>query len=148
MLEWLLRHDAIDWGHIAPLTSLVLYRQVPGSFHGLEVGYSMFFRFYLVSPGKGKVVPVFFKPSTTQWRRIGGVEVRIHVLFDLGTRWRWVAASRPGRSTPRERAPGTHWIGSWVCPRAGRDAVSKRKVSRPRRDSNPDHPTDNFRSLK
>jgi hypothetical protein len=22
--------------------------------------------------------------------------------------------SRPGRFTPRERAPGTHWIGGWV----------------------------------
>jgi hypothetical protein len=24
------------------------------------------------------------------------------------------SASRPGRFTPRERAPGTHWIGGWV----------------------------------
>jgi hypothetical protein len=28
------------------------------------------------------------------------------------------SASRPGRFTPRERAPGTHWIGGWVSPRA------------------------------
>jgi hypothetical protein len=26
------------------------------------------------------------------------------------------SASRPGRFTPRERAPGTHWIGGWVGP--------------------------------
>jgi hypothetical protein len=35
--------------------------------------------------------------------------------------------SRPGRFTPRERPPGTHWIGSWVNPRAGVDDVEKRK---------------------
>jgi len=28
-----------------------------------------------------------------------------------GDEW---SASRSGRFTPRERAPGTHWIGSWV----------------------------------
>jgi hypothetical protein len=28
------------------------------------------------------------------------------------------SASRPGRFTPRETAPGTHWIGGWVGPRA------------------------------
>jgi len=26
------------------------------------------------------------------------------------------SASRPGRFTPRERAPGTRWIGGWVGP--------------------------------
>jgi len=35
------------------------------------------------------------------------------------------SASRPGRFTSRERAPGTHWIGGWVDPRAGLDAVKK-----------------------
>jgi hypothetical protein len=35
------------------------------------------------------------------------------------------SASRPGRFTPRERAPGTHWIGGWVGPRAVLDAVVK-----------------------
>jgi hypothetical protein len=28
-----------------------------------------------------------------------------------------------GRFNPRERAPGTHWIGGWVGPRAGLNAV-------------------------
>jgi hypothetical protein len=36
------------------------------------------------------------------------------------------SASRPGRFTPRERAPGTRWIGGWVGPRAVLDAVVKR----------------------
>jgi hypothetical protein len=33
------------------------------------------------------------------------------------------SASRPVRFTFRERAPGTHWIGGWVGPRAVLDAV-------------------------
>jgi hypothetical protein len=35
------------------------------------------------------------------------------------------SVSRPGRFTPRERAPGTHWIGGWVSPRAVLNAVVK-----------------------
>jgi hypothetical protein len=38
-------------------------------------------------------------------------------------------ASRPGRFTPGERAPGIHWIGDCVGPRAGLDAVEKIKIS-------------------
>jgi hypothetical protein len=38
------------------------------------------------------------------------------------------SASRPGRYTSRERAPGTHWIGGWVGRRAVLDAVVKRKI--------------------
>jgi hypothetical protein len=41
------------------------------------------------------------------------------------------------RFTPRERAPGTHWIGGWVGPRAVLDAVVKRKILIPHRESNP-----------
>jgi hypothetical protein len=36
--------------------------------------------------------------------------------------------SRPGHFTPRERAPGTHWIGDWLGRRAGLDAVMKIKI--------------------
>jgi hypothetical protein len=66
----------------------------------------------------------------------GGIALRI---FYLGTRWRWLA-SRPGCFTPRERAPGTHWIGSWVGPRAVLDTVVKRRIPSPRRESNPRTP--------
>jgi hypothetical protein len=38
-----------------------------------------------------------------------------------------MSALRPCRFTPGERAPYTHWIGGWVCPRAGLDDVQKRK---------------------
>jgi hypothetical protein len=43
------------------------------------------------------------------------------------------SASHPDRFTPRERAPGTHWLGGWVA----LDTVSKGKVSNPRQESNP-----------
>jgi hypothetical protein len=50
-----------------------------------------------------------------------------------GSEW---SASRPGLFTPRERAPGAHWIGGWVGPRAVLDTVVKRSPS-PHRESNP-----------
>jgi hypothetical protein len=37
------------------------------------------------------------------------------------------SALRPGRCTPGERVPGTHWIGGWVDPKAGLDGLEKRK---------------------
>jgi hypothetical protein len=51
----------------------------------------------------------------------GGVDVYTHVFLTsalVGVEW---SASRPGRFTPREKAPGTHWIGGWVGPRASPD---------------------------
>jgi hypothetical protein len=50
------------------------------------------------------------------------------------------STSRPGRFTPRERAPGTRWIGGWVGPRAVLEAVVKRKIPSPRRESKPRTP--------
>jgi len=47
------------------------------------------------------------------------------------------SASRPGRFTPRERAPCTNWIGGWVGSRASLDAVVKRKIPSSCRNSNP-----------
>jgi hypothetical protein len=91
--------------------------------------------------GEGKVVPVlFFKLSTTPWRRIE--EWRFSSTHSLvsaldGGEW---SASRPGRFTPSERAPGNHWIGGWVGPRAVLDAVVERKIPSPRRESNPRTP--------
>jgi len=38
---------------------------------------------------------------------------------------------------PREKAPGTHWIGSWVGPTAILDAVVMRKIPSPCWESNP-----------
>jgi hypothetical protein len=47
------------------------------------------------------------------------------------------SASCPGRFTPMERAPDIHFIGGWVGPRAILGPVTKRKISSPRRESNP-----------
>jgi hypothetical protein len=38
---------------------------------------------------------------------------------------------------PRDKAPGTHWIGGWLGSRAVLDAVVKRKIPSPRPESNP-----------
>jgi hypothetical protein len=54
-----------------------------------------------------------------------------------GAEW---SASRPGRFTPREREPGTHYIGRWVGPRAVLDAVVKRKIPSPHQESKPRTP--------
>jgi hypothetical protein len=70
----------------------------------------------------------------TYWG-IGGIAPRIIWPLALDE---W-PVSRPGRFTSRETAPGTHWIGGWVGPRAGLDTVPKRKIPIPRRESNSDH---------
>jgi hypothetical protein len=41
------------------------------------------------------------------------------------------SASHPGQFTSKEKAPGTHWIGGWVGPRAGLEAVVKKKIPSP-----------------
>jgi len=38
----------------------------------------------------------------------------------------------------RGRAPGTHWIGGWVGPRAGLDAIANRKIPAPPGNVTPD----------
>jgi hypothetical protein len=48
----------------------------------------------------------------------GEVNVYIHIFYLALAGGEW-SASRPCRFTPGERAPGTHWIGGWVDPRAG-----------------------------
>jgi hypothetical protein len=65
------------------------------------------------------------------------------LILDLGTRWEW-SASRPGLFTPIERDPGTQRIGGWVWARAVLDAVVKRKIPSPRRESNPRTPMIQF----
>jgi hypothetical protein len=55
----------------------------------------------------------------------GGVNIQLHSFSALaldGGEW---SVSRHGRFIPGERAPGTHWIGSYLGTRAGFDAVEK-----------------------
>jgi hypothetical protein len=64
------------------------------------------------------------------------VELQLHgfLISALdGSEW---SDSRPGRFIPRENVPDTHWIGGWVVPRADLDAVVKREIPSPCRDSN------------
>jgi hypothetical protein len=60
-----------------------------------------------------------------------GIEVySTHSLTSALDGGEW-SASRPGRFTPRERAPDTHWIGGWTDPRDVLDAVVRRKFPAP-----------------
>jgi hypothetical protein len=52
-----------------------------------------------------------------------------HSLISALDGGEWLA-SRPGRFTPKERAPGTHWIGDWVG-RSGHGVEEKNSQSFP-----------------
>jgi hypothetical protein len=55
------------------------------------------------------------------------VELHLHAFLTSaldGSKW---SPLRPGCFTPRERAPGTHWIVDWVGPRTGLDEAEKKK---------------------
>jgi hypothetical protein len=96
-------------------------------------------KYFLVMPTfkkvKGKVFSVllFEHHAMKAYWRSGGIAP---CILDLGTRLGEWSASRPGRFTPRERAPDTHWIGRWVGPRTVLDTVVKRKIPSNCRDSN------------
>jgi hypothetical protein len=88
---------------------------------------------------KGKVVSVLnYVPRHEgvlgEWRYSSA-----HSLTSALDGGEW-SASRLGRFIPRKRAPGTHWIGGWVGPRAVLDAVVNRKIPSPSRKSNPRTP--------
>jgi hypothetical protein len=57
----------------------------------------------------------------------GGVDVYIHIFLTSALAGGESSASCPGPFSPVETAPGTHWIGGWVGPRAGLDDVENRK---------------------
>jgi hypothetical protein len=63
----------------------------------------------------------------------------IHSLTSALDGGEW-SASRPSHFTARERALCTDWIGGWVGPRTVLDAVVKRKIPSPRRESKPRTP--------
>jgi len=48
-------------------------------------------------------------------------------ILNRGTRYRPRVSFTLGRFTPVGGSPGTHWIGGWVGPTSGLDAVAKRK---------------------
>jgi hypothetical protein len=56
-------------------------------------------------------------------------------ILDLGTSWRWVVSFTPRPLYTRGKCTQYPWIGAWVGPRAGLDAVEQRKISWPRPSS-------------
>jgi hypothetical protein len=89
---------------------------------------------YLHKVGKKSCSCAFFNWAP---HHAEGVEVQLHAFLTSaldGGEW---SASRTGRFIPRERAPSAHWIRGWLDPRAGLDAVERRKIPSPCRDSNP-----------
>jgi len=62
-----------------------------------------------------------------------GGHIVSHIL-NLSTRWgdEWSTLCL-GCFTIMERAPGTHWTGGWVGPRAGLDVVVMRRNPAPAR---------------
>jgi hypothetical protein len=73
----------------------------------------------------GKVVPPRHVGVLGEW-----MYSSMHSLTSALYGGEW-SASRPGRFTLREGAPGTHWIGDWVGPGAVLDAAVKRKIPNP-----------------
>jgi hypothetical protein len=105
------------------LEKLIVSQEIPRLLWDPEVKLSLCFNWAPRHEGKLGEWRYNFTPSLTS-------------ALDWGE---W-SASRPSRFTPRERASGTHWIGGWVGPRAVLDAVVKRKIPSPRRESNPRTP--------
>jgi hypothetical protein len=70
-----------------------------------------------------------------------GVDVYIHVFLTSALYGDELSASRLCRFTPGETAHGNQWIRGWVDPKAGLDAVQKRKIlAQPGIESGPSSP--------
>jgi hypothetical protein len=67
-----------------------------------------------------------------------GMEVWLNTFFDHGTRWRWMVSFTSRPLYPQGKSPYYPLDREWVGPRAGLDAVSKRKIPNLLRDSNSD----------
>jgi hypothetical protein len=105
------------------------------TFAPLSVAWEKKWNVTLKGKGEGKVVPVLnqaprHEDVVGEWRYSS-----THSLTSALDGGEW-SASRPSRFTPTKRAPGTHWIGGWAGPRAVLEAVVKRKIPSPRRESN------------
>jgi hypothetical protein len=61
----------------------------------------------------------------------GGVDVQIYIFLTSELDGGECSVSRPGRFTPGETAPRTHWIGGWVGPRDGLDDMKRKFLTLP-----------------
>jgi hypothetical protein len=66
--------------------------------------------YFIILKAKFSLCSTKHQVMKTYWGS-GGIAPRILDLGLDGGEW---SVSRPGRFTPRERAPGIHWIGGWV----------------------------------
>jgi hypothetical protein len=66
-----------------------------------------------------------------------GMEVQLQAFLTSALNGGEHSASRCGRFTPQGKSPGTNWTGGGVSPRAGLEAVVKRKIPSLCRDSKP-----------
>jgi hypothetical protein len=57
-------------------------------------------------------------------------------ILDPGTKWRWVVRFTPRPLYPQGKSPRYPLDRRWVGPRTVLDAVAKRKIPSPRRESN------------
>jgi hypothetical protein len=65
----------------------------------------------------------------TPRRRLDGQHILLLLIYDLGTRWRWViSVTSRQRFIPGEMTPGTHCTGGLVGPRAGLDTEARGKI--------------------
>jgi hypothetical protein len=63
--------------------------------------------------GRGKVT------LSTPWRNKGGAEVWLHSALTWPFNEGQSSTSCTSHFSPLERSADTHWIGGWICPRAG-----------------------------
>jgi hypothetical protein len=70
----------------------------------------------------------------------GGVELQFHSFFDLGTTLSCVVSVMYRPLYAQRMTACYHWIEGWLRPRAGQEAVVKRKIPSPRRESKPTTP--------
>jgi hypothetical protein len=93
---------------------------------------------HLQSKGKVKVKSLCFNWAQRHEGILGGGGIALHIL-DLVTRWRWVVSFTPGPLYPQVKRPWYPLVRrGWVGTRAGLDAVVKRNIPSPCRESNPD----------
>jgi hypothetical protein len=86
---------------------------------------------YRLKYKKNKVFPVLYLIKHCAMKTSGGrgcIDPPFLTSALDGGEW---SASRPGRFTPRERNPCTHWIGVRVDLKAGLDAVKKNSLPLP-----------------
>jgi hypothetical protein len=87
-------------------------------------------------PNQASIFPKVFSVAYFEFVNFAGVHLDWGLSYEYylvldGGEW---SGSRPRRFTTKERAPSTHWIGGWVGPRAGLDAVVREKIPSPCRE--------------